>query len=78
MYSKSIKLEIMRQPYYIKIWNVNDNGEKLLKELHFENKDDFISMLNIFNNKNDLEIYDWCFGYCLFTELNGKQYFVEV
>ncbi|MBO7732078.1 MAG: hypothetical protein J6S67_05985 [Methanobrevibacter sp.] len=64
MESGIIKIEFTRNPYNITI----KHNDEVIKQLHFENAIDFITMLHTLEKKNDLEIYDWAKGYCIFTD----------
>ncbi len=64
--SKELSIEFTRTPYIIKI----KYDGKEIKRMFFGNAIDFISTLHILETKNDREIYDWCRGICIFTDLD--------
>ena len=61
---KELSIEFTRNPFIIRI---KYDGE-LIKEMYFEHPVDFISRLHLLERANDKEIYDWCHGWCEFTD----------
>ena len=62
--NRELSIEFTRNPNIIR---VKYDGEKIW-EHYYENGVDFIIALHILENKNDREIYDYCKGYCEFTD----------
>ena len=61
---KELSIEFTRNPYIIRI---RYDGT-LIWVHYYESPIDFISRLHTLESKNDKEIYDWCYGYCVFTD----------
>ena len=67
--NKNLKLEINKDNNTIRvIW-----GWKEIEPIVCKDKEELKKVFNVLMNKNDLEILDWCRGWCNFLELGNEE-----
>lgn len=67
--SNELRLEINRNTKTIKVFV----GLKEIEPIVCKDKEELIKVLNVLMTKNDLEILDWCRGWCYFLELGTEE-----
>lgn len=64
-----LRLEVNRNDKTIKVFV----GAKEIEPIVCKDKEELIKVLNVLMIKNDLEILDWCRGWCYFLELGTEE-----
>lgn len=67
--NNELRIEINRDRNLIKVFY----GIKEIEPIVCKDKEELVKMTNVLLNKNDLEILDWCRGWCYFLELGTEE-----